>query len=188
MHPAKIYARFKKRKDNLYLKWIRRQFRRFGERSTVFQIDNLTNAHCMEIGDDVHIGHHCVLEAFKKLTPTPSITIGDRTSNGDYCHLGAAVSIKIGNDVLMGRFVLVEDHNHGNIDRETLDIPPIRRPLVSKGGITIGDRVWIGDKVTILSGVSIGEGAIIGANSVVTKDVPPYSVAAGIPAKVIRNV
>ena len=68
MHPAKIYARFKKRKDNLYLKWIRRQFRRFGERSTVFQIDNLTNAHCMEIGDDVHIGHHCVLEAFKKLT------------------------------------------------------------------------------------------------------------------------
>ena len=141
----------------------------------------------MEIGDDVHIGHHCVLEAFKKLTQTPSITIGDRTSIGDYCHLGAAVSIKIGNDVLMGRFVLVEDHNHGNIDRETLDIPPIRRPLVSKGGITIGDRVWIGDKVTILSGVSIGEGAIIGANSVVTKDVPPYSVAVGIPAKVIRN-
>ena len=66
----------------------------------------------MEIGDDVHIGHHCVLEAFKKLTQTPSITIGDRTSIGDYCHLGAAVSIKIGNDVLMGRFVLVEDHNH----------------------------------------------------------------------------
>ena len=96
-------------------------------------------------------------------------------------------SIHIGKDVLIGRFVLINDHNHGDISPESLALPPIKRSLVSKGGITIGDRVWIGDKVSILSGVTIGEGAVIGANSVVTKDVPANAVAAGIPAKVIKK-
>ena len=60
--------------------------------------------------------------------------------------------------------------------------------MTSNGPIIIGDNVWIGDKVTILSGVKIGNNAIIGSNSVVTKDIPPFSVAAGIPAKVIKII
>ena len=60
--------------------------------------------------------------------------------------------------------------------------------MTSKGPVIIGDNVWIGDKATILGGVTIGESVIIAANSVVTKDVPPYSVVAGIPAKVIKKM
>ncbi len=65
---------------------------------------------------------------------------------------------------------------------------PIHRPLVVKGPIVIEDNVWIGERVCILSGVNIGKGAIIAANSVVTHDVPEYCVAAGSPAKVIKQI
>ena len=60
--------------------------------------------------------------------------------------------------------------------------------MSSKGGIVIGDNVWIGDKCTILSGVSIGDGCIIAANSVVTQNVPSYSVVAGVPARIIKQL
>ena len=61
------------------------------------------------------------------------------------------------------------------------------RILKSKGRITIQDNVWIGDNAVILSGVTIGEGAIVGANSVVTKDVPPFTVVGGVPARIIKQ-
>ena len=64
----------------------------------------------------------------------------------------------------------------------------MKRELVSKGPIVIGDNVWIGDKVTILSGVTIGSHAVIAANAVVTKDVPAYSVVAGNPGKIMKTV
>ncbi|MBQ4055965.1 MAG: hypothetical protein IJD32_02545 [Bacteroidaceae bacterium] len=64
--------------------------------------------------------------------------------------------------------------------------PPRLRNVTSKGTIVIKDNVWIGDKATILPNVTIGEGAVIAANSVITKDVPPYSVAAGNPAIIIK--
>lgn len=67
-------------------------------------------------------------------------------------------------------------------------MPPRKRKMTSNGPIIIGDNVWIGDKVTVLGGVTIGNNSIIGANSVVTKDIPPYTVAAGIPAKVIKVI
>ena len=71
---------------------------------------------------------------------------------------------------------------------EYLNIDPLRRPIISKGPVSIGKNVWIGDKATILPNVSIGDGAIIAANAVITKDVPPYSVAGGNPAKIIRVI
>ena len=71
---------------------------------------------------------------------------------------------------------------------ENLKLPPLERNLNSIGKIIIGNNVWIGDKVTILANVTIGQGAVIAANSVITKSVPPYSVAAGNPAKIIKTV
>lgn len=59
---------------------------------------------------------------------------------------------------------------------------------MSKGPVIIGQNVWVGDKATILPGVTIGDGAVIGANSVVTKDVPPYSIVGGNPAKVLKQL
>lgn len=66
------------------------------------------------------------------------------------------------------------------------DIPPTLRLLSSVGPVTIGDNVWIGDKASIMPGVTIEKGCIVAANAVVTKDVPPYCIVGGIPAKIIK--
>lgn len=117
----------------------------------------------------------------------PSVIIGDNVSLGEYCHITAIECVKIGNNLLTGRFVTITDNSHGLTDLESLKLPPLKRPIVSKGAVTIKDNVWIGDKVTILPDVTIGEGSVIAANSVVTKDVPPYSVVGGIPAKILHK-
>lgn len=65
---------------------------------------------------------------------------------------------------------------------------PNQRPLYSKGAVHIGNNVWIGQNACIMPGVTIADGAIIAANSVVTHDIPAYSVAAGAPAKVIKHI
>ena len=67
-------------------------------------------------------------------------------------------------------------------------ILPADRKIVSKGDVEIGENVWIGENACILSGVHIGKGCIIAANAVVTKDVPSFSLVAGVPAKVIKSI
>lgn len=105
-------------------------------------------------------------------------------------HIAAVNYIKIADDVLIGSNVLITDHLHGipGFDEpEAKDKHPALRDLNSRGGVTIGERVWIGDGVCILPGISIGVGAIIGANAVVTKSVESDSVVAGNPARVISR-
>ena len=67
-------------------------------------------------------------------------------------------------------------------------VSPRERNIYSKGPVIIGNNVWIGDKVTICPNVTIGDGAIIGANSVVTKDVPAFSIVAGSPVRIIKQL
>ena len=111
--------------------------------------------------------------------------INDSDIFNEYTHIAAINSIKIGNGVQIGRFVLITDHSHGNTECIVEERPSIR-PIVSKGPVIIEDNVWIGDKATICPGVHVGRNAIIGANSVVTKDVPTNAVVGGNPAKIIR--
>lgn len=192
MNPIiRLYKSLTTQKDRFYKKWICKQFKAVGEGVCINKIENLSHPERISLGDRVYIGNHCVLEAFTKSRNQsfdPEITIGEGTRLGDYSHLGTVDFIHIGKNVLTGRFVLVNDHSHGSTEDLASETAPFERPLVCKGGITIGDNVWLGDKVTVLSGVTIGEGAIIGANSVVTKDVPAHSFAAGCPAKVIKTV
>lgn len=119
---------------------------------------------------------------------TPSITIGDNAFLNQGTHISAVNDLVIGDNLLTGSYVSIIDNNHGqNKTIEELVIPPSERDLYSKGPIHIGNNVWIGDKASIFGGVTIGDGAIIGANSVVTHDIPAYSIAVGNPAKVIRT-
>lgn len=91
-------------------------------------------------------------------------------------------SIKIGNHVAIGPKCIFETYNHSlTINSEGF------RPGKA-GRIVVEDYVWIGARVTILQGVTIGKGSVVAAGAVVTKDVPPFSLAAGIPAKVIKNI
>lgn len=90
---------------------------------------------------------------------------------------------------MFGKYVTVTDNSHGHNDSlEELDTAPLLRPVYSKGPVIIEDNVWIGDKAIILPNVTIGKGSIIGAGAVVTKDIPPYCIAVGNPAKVIRKI
>ena len=106
---------------------------------------------------------------------------------GECIHISSVEKVVIGNGVLTGRRVTIVDNDHGSFTYDDLKNPPIKRPL-THSKVIIGNNVWIGDKVTITKGVHIGDGAIIAANAVVTKDIPAYSLAGGIPAKVIKKL
>ena len=155
-------------------------------------VNILLNLQYFKIGEGTCFGKYVVLTAWDKHgeneTYSPEVIIGKDCNFGDYLHLTCINKIIIGDNVLTGRWVTISDNGHGETDLEKLKIPPLKRHLNTKGPVVIGKNVWIGDKATILSGVTIGEGAVIAANSVVTKDVPPYSVAAGVPARIIKQV
>ena len=109
-------------------------------------------------------------------------TIGKRSGIGERSILSGIVTI--GKDVMIGPELMCYTKNH---ETTRTDIPMIDQGFSKTRPITIGDDVWIGSRVIILGGVKIGDGAIIGAGSVVTHDVPPYSVVGGNPARIIKS-
>lgn len=117
----------------------------------------------------------------------PELIIGDNVSIGAYSHITCANKLVIGNGVLTGKRILITDNSHGSSEKVTMDIAPMLRPVVSNGPVIIEDNVWIGEMACIMPNVRIGRGAIIAASAVVTRDVPAYSVVAGIPAKIIKQ-
>ncbi len=92
-------------------------------------------------------------------------------------------SIDIGQDTIIAENVSIRDTDHKFSDTAV----PIRSQGCTVSPVRIGNDVWIGFGVVITKGVTIGDGCVIGANSVVTRDIPPYSVAVGVPARVIKK-
>lgn len=159
----------------------------------------------LEVGDDVTIedyGYlHCLSAGGVRIGSYTSIArnlwlccggtpdnhdhgyfqIGNRSFIGCNAVMGAGGGIRIGNDVLIGQSVNIhaENHRFGSAAR------PIREQGVSYQGVVIEDDVWISSKVTIVDGVTIGRGAVIGAGAVVTRSVPAYAIAVGVPARVV---
>ena len=159
-----------------------------GKGTRFSKVEYLTGHQHIHVGKNTIFLPHLFLTAWGEYDDSIKISIGDYSSIGAYCHISAYNKVSIGNHVLIGKWVSIVDNDHGETNKESLMIPPLERKLVSKGPIVIGNHVWIGDKASILGGVTIGEGSIIGAHSVVTKDVRPYSIVAGIPAKVIKTI
>ncbi|MCS6288595.1 MAG: CatB-related O-acetyltransferase [Nitrospira sp.] len=110
-----------------------------------------------------------------------NIRIGDFSGLGINCRLYGPVSL--GTHVMMGPDVIIMTSNHKS---DRVDIPMTEQGGTGPDPVAIGDDVWIGTRVIILPGVRIGHGAVVGAGSVVTKDVQPYAVVAGNPARLIR--
>lgn len=145
------------------------------------------------IGKRFHAGPYLRLEAVDRFAGkafNPRIVIKDNVALNDFVHIGATNYVEIGNDVLMASKIFISDHNHGfyagegQSDPET---PPGQRPLDGENRVIIEDNVWIGEFVSILPGVTIGRGSIVGANSVVSRDIPPHSIAVGSPARVVKR-
>lgn len=169
--------------------WLSKQFLSMGKKCKFEGIGYLKGLNYISIGDNVHFDQMLYLTAWGKFGEQqfyPQIIIQSDSSFGAFNHITSINKIVIGKACLTGKFVTISDNNHGSTSLSDLKKSPLCRELVSNGEIIIGDNVWIGDKATILGNVKIGDGAVIAANAVVTKDVPPYSVAAGNPAKVIK--
>jgi acetyltransferase-like isoleucine patch superfamily enzyme len=111
------------------------------------------------------------------------IVIGRNVGINDHCYLTSTHSITIEDDVRIAEFVSIRDYDH---EFERTDVP-IHKQGLRGAPVLIGAGSWIGRGVMITSGVAIGKGCVVGANAVVTKDLPDWSVAVGVPAKVIRS-
>jgi acetyltransferase-like isoleucine patch superfamily enzyme len=136
-------------------------------------------------GGRVTLGEETVIRAGAMLLPSSGfISIGKKTSINQYTIINGQGGVTIGNSVMVAAFVSVFAANH-NFDHPTL--PILEQGTSTKGGIKIEDDVWIGTHAVILDGVIIGRGSVIGAGAVVTKDVLPYSVMMGVPAKRVRS-
>lgn len=183
----------KGKRDMLYTLWIKNFLGDIGsslliERPCILQGGGFHN---IKIGNSVWIQSNTVLGCWTEFGEkkfTPSVIIGNNCNIGAYNHISACNRIKIGDGLLTGRFVIINDNSHGGLSYEEADIRPAQRQLTSKGEVVIGNNVWIGDKAAVLSGVHVGNNVIIAANAVVTKDVPDNCIVAGVPARIIKEL
>ena len=131
------------------------------------------------IEDEVIINRNCMIQA--KCGP---IRLGRRTSLGSNSVLVSLGGVTIGEAVLTAGGCYI---SAGAYEFDRLDMPVMDQRAYTKGPIQIGANSWLGTCVIVLDGVSIGTGAVVGAGSVVTKNLPDYSVAVGVPAHVVKT-
>jgi acetyltransferase-like isoleucine patch superfamily enzyme len=161
-----------------------------GVRLIRFPLD-IRNAKNIKLGKNFTCGRGCRIEACQyDLEPgIHSLIIGDDVEINDFVHISAYQKVSIGNNALMASKIYISDLNHGQysdgqrFDPET----PFRCQPISAKPIIIEDNVWLGESVCVLGGVTIGRNSIVGAMSLVSRSIPPYSIAVGNPAKVIKQ-
>lgn len=158
-------------------------FKRFGKSSSIKFPLKIQNAKYIEIGNHVHIHHKAWLVALKRDDIIPSFIIDDYTTIGHFATISCLRDVHIGKNVLIADRVFISDNNHGY---EDITLPIQSQPTIFKSSVHIGNNSWIGQNVTII-GAKIGKHCVIGANSVATKDIPDYCVAAGSPAIVKKR-
>ena len=147
----------------------------------------MQNPHCLFFGNNVGIGKYTYFMPCCNFLGTeyhPKITVGDGTWIGIRNSFAAIHGITIGKNVLFAGYVHVTDHSHGY---EDITKPISKQPLISKGPVVIEDNCWLGFNSEILSGVHIGRNSVVAAHAVVTKDIPPYSIVAGNPARIVKQ-
>jgi acetyltransferase-like isoleucine patch superfamily enzyme len=139
----------------------------------------------VHFGDNVTVGRMAVIRpsGYYSGEPGHGLSVGNNSAIGAFCYIGASGKITIGNNVMLGPRVNMSAENHLFSDKTRT----IKEQGVIRKGITIEDDCWIGSNVTILDGVTICTGSIVAAGAVVTKDVPPYTIVGGVPARVIKD-
>lgn len=189
LYPMKLIKVFKGVKKYIYSAKVKRKIKRCGDRFFISVPREIRGEKYMKLGEsfwaEKGLDLQC-LDRYGNEVFHPQLSIGNNAHFGYFCHIGCIGSISIGDNLLVGRNVYITDHFHGKGTMEEADISPKERPLYYKGPVKIGNNVWLGDNVVVLPGVTIGNNVTVGANAVVTKDLPDHSIAAGVPARVIR--
>lgn len=178
-------------RNHVYTAYHRQRFAAFGRTSVLDSTAlDLCGLRYVSVGEHTEIARGATLAVrnIDSVGPKPFIRIGDNCHIGVGIHITAVRGIEIGDGLLTGSNVLITDNSHGTTRDMLTDTSPIDRSIVSKGGVKIGCNVWLGNNVCVLSGITVGDGAIVAAGAVVTHDVPPYSLVAGVPARVIRQL
>lgn len=160
----------------------------------------LLGVNCENTGnkENVIIGAHCTLGVKMQVFFGGKVTIGNNTYIGTQTIIQSKVSVSIGNNVMISNNVLIVDNNNHPTD------PAMRLKMCAcedfmndelwswkyaeSNPVVIEDNVWIGRDSRILKGVTVGKGSIVALGSIVTKDVPPYTIVAGNPAKVVKHL
>ena len=164
--------------------FYRSKFKMFGNKSHIFFPLKLNGLENISIGDNVHIAYKTWLAALPLTGDVNcNLHIMDGCQIGNFNHIYATKSIIIGKNVLTADRVYISDNLHSY---EDIELPILKQPIKQIGNVEIGEGSWLGENVCVL-GSKIGKHCVIGANSVVTKDIPDYSIAAGIPAKIIKK-
>ena len=130
------------------------------------------------LGRWVHIGDGTSLRCHEG-----TMRIGDKTVFGRNIVVNGYLDISIGAACIIADMVYLTDFDHVFSDVER----PIKDQGITKAPVRIGDDVWLGTKATVVRGTAVGRGSVVAAHAVVTQDLPPFSVAAGVPARVLRN-
>ncbi len=143
-------------------------------------------------GRHIYIGDYCgvmngarieAIETYGNMSYNPAIIIGNNVDIGQYAHITAASVLEIGDGTVILPNVLITDIEHKIVD---INVRPADQPLEVKQ-VRIGKNCLIGMGARILPGTSIGDGCIIGTNAVVTHPIPDYSIAVGVPAKIVKQ-
>ncbi len=179
--PIRVLRRLRKAIRNFFLK---RRLGNLGSGSDIAAPLFMVGGSSISIGNSVWIWRGARLEAMGPAQSEPKIRIGDGCKLHPGLHIGAVERVDIGQGVLMAANVYISDHDHDFSD--PFD-PVVSNNRLDVAPVEIGDYAWLGEQVMVLKGVKIGERSIIGAGSVVTRDVPPLSIAVGSPARVVRH-
>ncbi len=173
--------------NRLYTRLVRGSFGAMGKGCQIMLPFKSGNAIDIFVGDNVIICAGAWIDCFREYGKQkwhPRLEIGDGTYIGHRSHIMVVGEMRIGKNVLIADNVYISDNMHSF---EDITQPIMPQPL-KHSPVTIEDEVWLGENVCVLPGVTIGKHSVIGSNSVVTKDIPQYSIAVGSPAKVIKQL
>jgi len=181
-----LYRLWARARTRLLTTLIRGAFLKFGDASVVQAPIRLKGEDAIEIGARVVIGPHSWLEVLDQNTSRgPVISIGDGTSAAGFLTITAVERVVIERNVLIARYVYISDHSH---ESKSTRIPIKSQGVTKISPVRICEGAWLGQGVVVCPGVTIGRNSVIGANSIVRHDVPDCSVAAGMPAEILRRL
>lgn len=179
-----IFQVFRSLQAHIFTFFLKRSFHSFGKNSFIvppFRFKNLKN---IQIGKNVLIETGSWIQVVGEKTNKIKLIIEDNVEIGMNTTISVTKYINIQNHVMFARNVYISDHSHKYQD---IRIPISAQGINALADVIIGEGSWLGQNSIILPGVRIGKNCVIGANSVVNKSIGDFSVAAGIPAKIIKK-